>query len=120
MLDVEDYFFYVTYLIFLYILLFPGMVFARDGFYVKQVIDGDTITLDNNRRLRYIGIDAPEIYYKEKKAQPFGYAARTYNQLLIGNSKIYLMYDQEKMDVYHRLLAYVFDRKKISEPLVAA
>jgi micrococcal nuclease len=59
--------------------------------------------------VRYIGIDAPEIYYKEKKAQPFGYAARDYNRQLIGNSKIYLQYDQEKKDSYKRLLTYVFN-----------
>ena len=102
----------MTYLIFCYILIFPINVSALDVFHVKHVIDGDTIILENNRHVRYIGIDAPEIYHKENRAQAFGYAARDYNQRKIGNKKIYLSYDREKKDAYNRLLAYVFDRDK--------
>ena len=102
----------MTYLLLLCILLFPVKASALDAFYVKHVIDGDTVILENDRHVRYIGIDAPEIFHKENKAQPFGYAARNYNQRIIGNKKIQLLYDQEKKDAYNRLLAYVFDPDK--------
>jgi micrococcal nuclease len=101
---------YRIYLLLLCILIFPAKASALDAFHVKYVIDGDTVILENNRHLRYIGIDAPEIFHKENKAQAFGYAARDYNQKIINKKKIYLVYDREKTDAYDRLLAYVFDK----------
>lgn len=93
------------------ILLLASTASALDAFHVDQVIDGDTVVLENKRRLRYIGIDAPEIYHKEKRAQPFGYASRDYNRQLINQKKIHLVFDREKTDRYGRLLAYVFNHK---------
>jgi micrococcal nuclease len=94
------------------ILIFPAKASALDAFQVKYIIDGDTVILENNKHVRYIGIDAPEIYHKENRAQAFGYAARDYNRKIIGNKKIYLSFDREKKDAYNRLLAYVFDGDK--------
>jgi len=75
---------------------------------VRWVNDGDTIVLMSGQRVRYIGINAPEIDHKDQKAQPYGYRARAFNQDLIRSGKIRLEYDIERFDRYGRVLAYVF------------
>ena len=75
---------------------------------VKWVNDGDTIVLNNGQRVRYIGINAPEIDHENQKAEPFGYEARSLNQNLVSSHKIRLEFDRERYDQYDRLLAYIF------------
>lgn len=75
---------------------------------VKWVNDGDTIVLKNGQRVRYIGINAPEIDHGNQKAEPFGYEARSLNKKLVLSNKIRLEFDRERYDHYDRLLAYVF------------
>ena len=81
---------------------------AQMRYSVKWVNDGDTIVLTNRWRVRYIGIDAPEIDYQNQKAQPYGYEARSFNKKLVSSGKIRLEFDQERHDRYGRLLAYIF------------
>lgn len=71
-------------------------------FLVKQVIDGDTIELENGIRVRYIGINAPE------KGQSFYEEAKILNSLLVENRNVRLEYDLQKYDRNGRVLAYVF------------
>jgi micrococcal nuclease len=75
---------------------------------VKWIDDGDTIVLTTGQRIRYLGINAPEIDHKQRKAQPFGYQARSFNKNLLSNRHIRLEFDIERYDQYGRLLAYVF------------
>jgi micrococcal nuclease len=75
---------------------------------VKWVCDGDTIVLTDGRHVRYIGINAPEIAHDDHTAEPFGYAAKKYNQYLLGSKKVRLEFDKERHDRYGRLLAYIF------------
>ena len=86
----------------------PVSLLAQDSVFVKYVIDGDTIILKSNEKVRYIGIDTPEIDHENKSAEPLGYAARSFNKKLVGSKRIRLEYDHEKQDHYDRLLAYVF------------
>jgi len=97
-----------TLLILLAILTFPTFLCAQDTGYVKYVIDGDTIVLKNGRKIRYIGIDTPEIAHKDTPAQPLGYVARDFNRRVVESRNISLEYDIEKNDHYGRGLAYVF------------
>lgn len=85
---------------------------AMEAYRVRFVIDGDTIVLANNRHLRYIGIDAPEILHQEQTAEPYGYAAKRYNHKLIGDQIITIEYGMEAEDRYHRLLGYVFKKDR--------
>lgn len=103
----------VTYLIFLIILFSPAHILAMDRQYVKRVVDGDTLLLDNNRFVRYIGINTPEVQHGNEHAEPFGIEAKNYNARLVGNREIYLVYDQEKQDRHGRELAYVYTRDNI-------
>ena len=75
---------------------------------VKWVDDGDTIVLTTGQRIRYLGINAPEIDHKDQKAQPFGYKARSFNKNLLMNRRIRLEFDTERYDQYGRMLAYIF------------
>jgi micrococcal nuclease len=80
---------------------------------VKRVIDGDTIELSNGERVRYLGIDAPEMRRKVRgrwveKTEPFAAEAYELNRRWVEGRSVRLEMDQETRDRYHRLLAYVF------------
>lgn len=69
---------------------------------VVRVIDGDTIVLANDERIRYIGMDTPEQgrpYYQETKAK---------NEELVKGKVVGLELDVQERDEYGRLLAYVW------------
>ena len=72
---------------------------------VIQVIDGDTITVAGGYRVRYIGIDTPEIY-PEKEA--YGMEAWQANRLLVEGKEVRLERDVSQTDKYGRLLRYVY------------
>ncbi|MBW1941199.1 MAG: thermonuclease family protein [Deltaproteobacteria bacterium] len=72
------------------------------------VFDGDTILLKNGDRVRYLGIDTPEIRHNGQKSDFMAYAARKYNRGLVLNQKVRLEFDLQKEDAYGRLLAYVY------------
>ncbi len=96
------------YLILLPVLLFSKTAFAKEWITVKRVNDGDTIVLSDDRHVRYIGINAPEIAHDNHKAEAFGYAAKKYNQTLVRSKKVRLEFDKERYDRYGRLLGYIF------------
>ena len=75
---------------------------------VHLVYDGDTILLGSGDKVRYLGIDAPEIEYKGGKSEFMARAARNFNIKLVKGARVKLEYDQEKRDRYGRRLAYVF------------
>ena len=94
--------------VFFYLLATAGYSAAGTWYAVKWVNDGDTIVLTNGQRVRYIGINAPEIDYENQKAQPLGYKAKSFNKQLVLSQKIRLELDKEPHDRYGRLLAYIF------------
>jgi micrococcal nuclease len=81
---------------------------AESWHYVKWVEDGDTVVLDDGRHVRYIGMNAPEIEHEDRRAEPFGYKAKAFNQKLVYRQYVRLEFDREQHDQYGRLLAYVF------------
>lgn len=79
-----------------------GANFENRTHLVEKVIDGDTILIENNIRIRLLNIDAPEInscYAQEAKE----YLSKT----LLGR-EILLQKDQTAKDSFDRLLRYVF------------
>jgi micrococcal nuclease len=96
--------------------------FAQTWHTVRWVNDGDTIVLDTGQRVRYIGINTPEIDHENQQAQPYGYQAKHYNQKLVGSHKVRLEFDTDRRDRYGRDLAYVFlkDRSFINARLLEA
>lgn len=81
---------------------------------VRQVIDGDTIELDNGQMVRYLGIDTPEIRKRQDDGswsyapEPYGEKAKEFNRQLVENKTVRLELDVQKKDKYNRLLAYCF------------
>lgn len=93
---------------------------------VSRVIDGDTIELVNGERVRYIGVDAPELRHKVRgrwveKAEPFAAEAYELNRRLVEGRGVRLELDRESRDRYNRLLSYVFvDHRLVNAELVEA
>ena len=78
---------------------------------VVKVIDGDTIILDNGKHLRYIGIDTPEIDWKDnRKSECYSWKAREENSKLVLHKRVRLEKDISDTDKYGRLLRYVYVR----------
>ena len=75
---------------------------------VRFVFDGDTILLDNKNKVRYLGINAPEINHGSWKSEFMACAARDLNLQLVNETRVRLEYDQTRRDRYGRVLAYVF------------
>lgn len=80
---------------------------------VGRVIDGDTIELSNGVRIRYIGVDTPELRRRKNgywvyRPQRLAEEAWAFNQSLVEGKRVRLEYDEERTDDYHRELAYVF------------
>ncbi len=81
---------------------------ADAGYQVKWVVDGDTVVLDDGRRVRYIGINAPELEHDGHQAEPFAEEAKQFNASLVDRKEVRLEFDREHTDPYGRTLAYVF------------
>ena len=81
---------------------------------VVNVIDGDTIELQDGSRVRYLGIDTPETgepYYSEATAR---------NKDLVEGKVVYLQKGKRGRDEYNRLLRYVYvDGVFVNAELVA-
>ena len=71
---------------------------------VIRVIDGDTIEIAGGSRVRYIGIDAPEVY---PQMEFYGPEARDKNKELVEGKMVILKRDVSDKDRYGRLLRYV-------------
>ena len=78
---------------------------------VLRVVDGDTIIVrvdGEQHRVRYIGIDAPEIANGDSPAKPFGLKATAFNQELVDGKTVWLEKDVSDVDRFGRLLRYVW------------
>jgi len=78
---------------------------------VLRVVDGDTITvlLDGEvRRVRYIGINAPESVKPDSPVEFMGPEASAANEDLVGERRVWLERDVSETDKYDRLLRYVW------------
>jgi endonuclease YncB( thermonuclease family) len=78
---------------------------------VTRVVDGDTIhvAIDGvEYRLRYIGIDTPEINDPEHGVEPFGPEATEANRELVEGKSVLLEKDVSETDKFGRLLRYVY------------
>jgi len=78
---------------------------------VKYVIDGDTLVTEDGEKIRFLGIDSPEIWKKkgDKADEPWGRDAANYAKMLLpSGSKIGLAFEAKATEgAYGRKLAYV-------------
>ncbi len=79
---------------------------------VVRVIDGDTIQVccvfGDREKVRYIGINTPEIHHPMKGVEHFGKEASEANRKLVDGKTVRLEFDVKQLDRYKRLLAYVY------------
>src|SRR3989442_8845678 len=90
---------------------------------VVYVVDGDTIHVqlaDRLEKVRYIGVNAPEIPHPHAAAEDrrrlrhlphtvaAGEAAKRLNVDLVGGRRVRLELDRQRRDRYKRLLAYLW------------
>jgi micrococcal nuclease len=87
------------------LLLLCGCISPPDTARVTRVIDGDTITIEGGFRVRYIGIDTPEVY---PQVEAFGIEAWQANRQLVEDKEVRLERDVSDTDRYDRLLRYVY------------
>jgi micrococcal nuclease len=76
---------------------------------ITKVYDGDTLRLDDGRKLRFIGINTPELAHDDKPGEPLAQEARyRLTQLIPPGSQIGLVYGKQRKDRHRRTLAHVF------------
>ena len=105
-------------LIFLLVILLingciTGNTVKEGPFLVVNVIDGDTLDLDNGERIRLSGINTPETgecYYSEAKSK--------LRELAL-NKEVFLEKDRTNIDKYGRKLRYVYSDVFVNGVLVS-
>jgi micrococcal nuclease len=89
---------------------------------VVRIVDGDTIHVrlgDRVEKVRYIGVNTPEVHHPRKREEPGGRAAAAVNRELVGGRHVRLELDVQSRDRYGRLLAYVWvDQTMVNAELV--
>lgn len=88
-----------------------------------ECIDGDTARLNidgKDEKVRFLGIDAPEIEHENTPADPYGNESKDYTCKTLKSAKsIHLEFEESRKDKYDRILAWVFvDDKLLNEDLV--
>lgn len=91
----------------------PGSLYE-----VTHVVDGDTIEISTGQKVRYIGIDTPELHKPETPVQCYAIEARNKNRDLVEGKKVKLIKDVSEVDKYGRLLRYVYAQDKNGEIFV--
>jgi len=94
---------------------------------VIKVVDGDTAEIDINgqtKKVRFIGMDTPELYDPRKPVQCYGKEASSRGRELLEGKMVGVEFDKEvgEIDKYGRTLAYIilpsgeiYNQKMISE-----
>ncbi|HUO75808.1 MAG TPA: thermonuclease family protein [Candidatus Paceibacterota bacterium] len=77
--------------------------------HVIRVVDGDTIVVDGNQKVRFVGVNTPETVSPTKPVQCYGPEASAFmKSLLVPGTPVRLVKDISETDKYGRLLRYVY------------
>ncbi|MEI6886855.1 MAG: thermonuclease family protein [bacterium] len=102
-----------------------GILLGSDEYTLNYVLDGDTIDVSQYKksyRVRYIGIDTPEIDHplQGKVGQCYGNESKSFNEKLLKSAKkLKLVRDKTDKDIYGRLLRYVYvDNIFVNEEII--
>jgi len=91
---------------------------------VRHVHDGDSLQLNDRRKIRLIGVNTPELARDGRPADPFARDAMSFTKTLVerANGRVGLIYDTDRKDHYGRTLAHVIlpDRSNLTEQLLAS
>ena len=104
---------------------FELFVFSESA-YVKRVVDGDTLELEDGRKVRLIGVDTPELHVSRKlyrdsersgqdiaAIRELGLRASAFTKKYLDKQQVELEYESSNrvtnhLDKYGRTLAYVY------------
>ena len=77
---------------------------------IKSIIDGDTVILTDDRHIRLIGINTPEINHENLKLSDAGAltAKASLVELLKDQKSVHLTYGKERFDRHKRTLAHLY------------
>lgn len=99
----------------------PANPLAEDSYAISRVVDGDTIIVAPNTRVRLLGIDTPETVRPEHPVEPFGPEATAFTRRFLADGTARLTFDRERFDRFGRHLAYVWvDGQLLNEELLRA
>ena len=91
---------------------------------VRYIHDGDTVKLNDNRSIRLIGINAPEVASNNQPAEAYANAARDQLRALLAkhNNRARLVIGRESEDHHQRTLAHLFlpDGSNLQAELLAS
>jgi len=102
---------YLSSILVLFLLTLATGCVAPAAPLVTRVIDGDTIEVDIDGtiyKVRYIGLDAPELDDKRPEYCTLAQEATRYNRQLVAGKTVRLEKDISETDKYERLLRYVY------------
>ena len=95
--------------------------------FIREVVDGDTVETRDGTRIRYIGIDTPEVRRRTQGGwvydpQPYALEGTELNRSLVEGRNVRIELDEEQRDRFGRSLAYVFleDGTFVNERLIRA
>jgi len=96
--------------------IITGSICQPTGGFVSRILDGDTIELDTEEKIRYLLVDTPEIDTNECFAEE----ARELNRSLVIGREVALEYDQGQcVGSLGRAIAYVYvDNRLVNQILV--
>lgn len=94
-------------------LFFLPISFASEYCTVEIVVDGDTVDLDGEERVRLIGVDTPELHHSEKPVMYLAKESYKFLKNLCLGKKVRLEYEEvnahhRHKDKYGRTLAYLY------------
>ena len=94
---------------------------ASEFVFVSRVVDGDTLVIEGDRRVRLLGVDTPETKHPSLPVQPFGEEASRFTRRMVEGKTVQLVFDRERFDDFQRVLAFVFIGDRfLNEELVRA
>lgn len=87
---------------------------------VRRVVDGDTLELAGNVRVRLLGVDTPETVAPERPAEAWGAEASEFTKAFVAAGAVRFTFDRERVDRYGRQLAFVWRGDELlNERLIA-
>jgi endonuclease YncB( thermonuclease family) len=98
------------------LLLLPGLAWAQLEPYgvvngtVSQVVDGDTLRLDNGMTVRLLDINTPELAHGDRPAEPMALAAKQALATLALHQPVQVQLGRRVYDTYNRVLGHVYLR----------
>ena len=94
----------------------------QEGVYrVRRVVDGDTLLLENNARVRLIGVDTPETVKPDHPVEAWGPEATAFARDFLRDGSVALRFDRERVDRYGRFLAFAYvGERMLNEELLRA